>query len=66
MVQTLSTIALAALLGLVSVPTNALEPIKLQLRWTHQFQFAGYYVAKEQGYFADAGFDVELLPGGPN
>jgi signal transduction histidine kinase/ABC-type nitrate/sulfonate/bicarbonate transport system substrate-binding protein len=41
-----------------------LKPIKLQLKWYHQFQFAGYYAAKEKGYYKDAGFDVELIEGG--
>lgn len=36
------------------------EPIVLQLRWDHQFQFAGYYAAKWQGYFTQAGLNVEL------
>ena len=44
-----------------SRPTNAPEQISLQLKWTHQFQFAGYYAAKEQGYYADAGLDVEFI-----
>lgn len=35
-------------------------PISLQLNWKHQFQFAGYYAAIEQGYFRDAGFEVSL------
>jgi len=39
--------------------------VKVQLRWLHQFQFAGYYQALEQGYFADAGLDVTLIEGGP-
>jgi len=39
---------------------SALEKVVLQLKWTHQFQFAGYYAAVEQGYYRDAGFDVEL------
>lgn len=37
-----------------------LKKVSLQLRWDHQFQFAGYYAAKWQGYYADAGFDVEI------
>jgi len=37
------------------------EPVTLQLPWLHQFQFAGYYVAKEKGYYADAGLDVTIL-----
>ena len=35
--------------------------VKLQLRWLHQFQFAGFYAAKEQGYYRDAGLDVEFV-----
>lgn len=38
--------------------------IRLQLRWYHQFQFAGYYAAIEKGYYNDAGFDVTLIEGG--
>ena len=36
------------------------QKIALQLGWKHQFQFAGYYVAKELGYYKDAGIDVEI------
>lgn len=43
-----------------------LETIRLQLKWRHQFQFAGYYAAVEQGYFREAGLNVELLEGQPN
>ena len=38
-----------------------LDKVTLQLQWTHQFQFAGYYAAKEKGFYRDAGLDVELL-----
>ena len=44
---------------------KALEKVSLQLKWLHQFQFAGYYVALEQGYYRDAGLDVEIRQGGP-
>ena len=44
-----------------SLPANAPEKISLQLKWTHQFQFAGYYAAKEQGYYENSGLDVELI-----
>jgi ABC-type nitrate/sulfonate/bicarbonate transport system substrate-binding protein len=44
------------------------EKVILQLRWDHQFQFAGYYAALWQGYYEDAGFDVDIRsafePGG--
>ncbi len=38
-----------------------LEHVALQLQWLDQFQFAGYYVAKEKGFYEEAGLDVELL-----
>lgn len=37
-----------------------LEKVSLQLKWKHQFQFAGYYMAKEKGFYKDLGFDVEI------
>ncbi len=48
------------LLAVFSLTAHALETVTLQLNWKHQFQFAGYYVAIERGYFRDAGFDVTL------
>ena len=36
------------------------EKIVLQLKWEHQFQFAGYYAALEQGYYKEHGLDVEI------
>ncbi len=44
-----------------SISTTPVEKVRLQLKWTHQFQFAGYYAAKEQGYYADAGLEVEFI-----
>ena len=38
-----------------------LEKISLQLKWKHQFQFAGFYIAKEKGFYSDVGLDVEFL-----
>lgn len=45
------------------VNSQELKPLKLQLKWRHQFQFAGYYAAKEKGYYKDAGLNVEILQG---
>lgn len=42
---------------------SAEETIRLQLRWHHQFQFAGYYAAASKGFFAEAGFRVEIVEG---
>ncbi|MDR3580217.1 MAG: ABC transporter substrate-binding protein [Oryzomonas sp.] len=40
--------------------TTVLTPVILQLKWKHQFQFAGYYAAIEKGYYRDAGLMVTL------
>lgn len=56
---------LGVLLWLLAGQATAMESVQVQLRWQHQFQFAGYYVAKEFGYYADAGLDVTLLENGP-
>lgn len=44
---------------------SALEQVSLQLRWLHQFQFAGYYMAHEKGFYRDAGLEVDIREGGP-
>jgi diguanylate cyclase (GGDEF)-like protein/PAS domain S-box-containing protein len=52
------------LLGCQTSPESqppTLEPVILQLKWKHQFQFAGYYAALEQGYYQDAGLEVQLV-----
>ncbi|XPV69664.1 MAG: ABC transporter substrate-binding protein [Halarcobacter sp.] len=36
------------------------EKVVLQLKWFHQFQFAGYYAAKEKGFYDELGLDVEI------
>ncbi len=36
------------------------KKITLQLNWLNQFQFAGYYIAKEKGFYKDVGLDVEI------
>ena len=55
-------VALAAIFLLFANinPSVAADKVTLQLRWDHQFQFAGYYAALWQGYYADAGLEVEI------
>ena len=36
------------------------EKTILQLSWFNQFQFAGYYIAKEKGFYSEYGLDVEI------
>jgi len=38
--------------------------VKLQLQWVTQAQFAGYFAAVDQGFYKDAGLDVEIVEGG--
>ena len=41
----------------------ASENITLQLKWLHQFQFAGYYAAQQQGYYREEGLNVHIVEG---
>jgi len=60
----------AILLFLVAAGVRASEvakttPVRLQLKWRHQFQFAGFYAALEKGYYREAGFAVTIIPLSP-
>jgi ABC-type nitrate/sulfonate/bicarbonate transport system substrate-binding protein len=46
-------------------PAHALDQVSLQLKWKHQFQFAGYYAALEKGFYREHGLEVEIREGGP-
>ena len=59
------------LLGAVSAaalaaPAFAEDDVTLQLKWVTQAQFAGYYVALEQGFYEAEDLNVTILPGGPD
>ena len=57
----LSTVAVSNANG-----KDGLHPVTLQLKWFHQFQFAGHYAALHQGFYHEEGLDVTIKPGGPN
>lgn len=61
----LRSLTFGILFLLLSFNVLAQESIKLQLKWSHAFQFAGYYAALEQGYYQDAGLDVQIIEGRP-
>ena len=42
------------------------EDVTLQLKWVTQAQFAGYYVAADQGFYEEEGLNVTIKPGGPD
>lgn len=48
-----------------AVDDSRLQVIDMQLRWHHQFQFAGYYAALEKGYYRKVGLTVRLHPAKP-
>ena len=60
-------ILFAGVTGCSPVPaTPGPIPVTVQLSWTHQAQFAGFYAADQQGYFAEEGLKVSFREGGPN
>jgi ABC-type nitrate/sulfonate/bicarbonate transport system substrate-binding protein len=46
-------------------PEKPLKKVRVQLKWRHQAQFAGFYAADQLGYYKERGIEVELIPGGP-
>ncbi len=62
------TIALSMGLATLLMAGSALaaDKLTLQLKWVTQGQFAGYYVAKDKGFYKEADLDVEIKPGGPD
>ena len=59
-------VLLAALCGQALPEAPAPAKVALQLRWRHQFQFAGYYVAAKKGYYREAGLEVEIREASPS
>src|SRR5260221_12624658 len=59
-------IAIGAAMALSSVEAAAQDKLTLQLKWVTQAQFAGYYVAKDKGFYKDEKLDVTIKAGGPD
>jgi NitT/TauT family transport system substrate-binding protein len=57
---------LATAMSLAAFQAMAADKVTLQLKWVTQAQFAGYYVAKDKGFYEEEGLDVEIKPGGPD
>ena len=60
---TAAVAVLALITGACAAEDDELTPINLQLQWVAQAQFAGYYAAVDQGFYADEGLDVTILEG---
>lgn len=64
--KTLKLAGLVSALALTAGLAQAQDAVTLQLKWVTQAQFAGYYVALENGYYEEEGLDVTIRPGGPD
>ncbi|NOZ31803.1 MAG: ABC transporter substrate-binding protein [Alphaproteobacteria bacterium] len=70
----LTTVLMAGAIALAASPALAhdpaddtgLEDLTLQLKWVTQAQFAGYYVAKDMGFYEDEGLNITIKSGGPD
>jgi NitT/TauT family transport system substrate-binding protein len=60
------TLLAAAALAFAFGPARAADDVTLQLKWVTQGQFAGYYVAKDKGFYEEEGLNVTIKPGGPD
>ncbi len=68
-VSIVAAATLAACAGATPTAPAASGPktkVKVVLQWVPQSQFAGYYAAKDKGYFDAEGLDVTIIPGGPD
>jgi NitT/TauT family transport system substrate-binding protein len=64
--RNITLITAASVLGLSLGTAHAADSVTIQLKWVAQAQFAGYFVAKDKGFYKDAGLDVTINPGGPD
>jgi ABC-type nitrate/sulfonate/bicarbonate transport system substrate-binding protein len=60
------TSAIALVLSAMLTAAHAEDTVTVRLKWFHQAQFAGFYVAKEKEFYKSAGLDVDIQPGGPD
>jgi len=65
MKRTIGTLTALAI-GVSASAALAADAVTLQLKWVTQAQFAGYYVAKDKGFYEAEGLDVTINPGGPD
>ena len=64
--KTITKLTVAAALSLAAGAAQAADELTLQLKWVTQAQFAGYYVAKDKGFYDEEDLDVTIKPGGPD
>lgn len=65
--KTMAAAAIAfSIFGTGATADGHANDVTLQLQWVTQAQFAGYYVAQDQGFYEEEGLNVTILPGGPD
>ncbi len=62
----LTLLATAAAFALTAAAAEAKDKVTIQLKWVTQAQFAGYFVAKDKGFYDEVDLDVTIKPGGPD
>jgi NitT/TauT family transport system substrate-binding protein len=62
----LKTTLIAGAMMAAGTIAQAADEVTLQLKWVTQAQFAGYYVAKDKGFYEEENLDVTIKPGGPD
>ena len=62
----LTASAAAASLPLMPRVARAATPFAMQAAWINDAEFAGYFLAMDQGYYTAEGLDLTYLPGGPD
>ncbi len=56
----MSKLLILVIFLITATQAKQLDKVSLQFQYFHQFQFAGYYIAKEKGFYEDIGLDIEL------
>src|SRR6266436_6367503 len=60
-----TSIVALVLSGMITA-ARAEESVTVRLKWFNQAQFAGFYVAKENGFYKSADLNLDIQPGGPD
>jgi NitT/TauT family transport system substrate-binding protein len=61
----IALVVMATACAFAPTPTPTPTPVTVQLSFTHSAEFAGFYAAEQQGYFAAEGLQITFLEGGP-
>ena len=54
-------IILLFLVFIIFLQAKELEHVSLRLKWKFQFQFAGFLIAKEKGFYEEEGIDIDII-----